>query len=124
MAKQTEQTNALVCDENEINPNALYWASFNGFELRLPGRCVIDCSHSGSCDDDVAYWTPKVREQVEKDAFPLRPTAELIRAELSDHGAWDDEELSDDAANWCRLVWIAANDIAEDESRDCSEPVR
>ncbi len=107
-----------------INPSALYWASFNRFELRLPGQCVLDCSHSGQCDEDVAFWAPKVRAQCNADSFKNGPTADNVRAELKEYGAWDAEELSDDDANWRRLVWCAANNIAEDEAPDCSDPVQ
>lgn len=57
------------------------------------------------------------------DNFPNKPTPEKIRAELAGYGAWDSEELSCDVENFNRLVWIAACNIAEDESPDCSEPI-
>jgi hypothetical protein len=107
----------------QIDPSALYWAPFNRFELRLPGECVLDCSHSGACDDDVARHAPLVREQMESDDFQNKPTADAIREELREYGAWDAEELADDDANWLRLVWIAAGNIAEEEQPDCSDPV-
>jgi hypothetical protein len=106
-----------------IDPAALYWASFNRFELRLPGAAVLDCSHSGQCDADVAHWAPIVAAQVEADAFTNKPTPDKIRAELSEYGAWDAAELADDAANWLRLVWIAASNISDDDAPDCSQPV-
>ena len=109
--------------KNTINPTALYWASFNRFEMRISGECVADCSHSGPCDADVERHAPKVRAQMESDSFPNRPTPDSIRAELKEHGAWDAEELLDDDANWLRLVWIAACNVAEAESPDCSDPV-
>jgi hypothetical protein len=105
-----------------IKSDALYWASFSRFELRLPGQCVLDCSHSGPCDEDVAYWVDRVRAQVDADSFALAPTADKIRDELREYGAWDAEELADDEQNWHRLVWIAASNISEDDNRDCSEP--
>lgn len=109
--------------KKNLNSTALYWASFNRFELRLNGAAVADCSHSGQCDSDVAYHAPKVREQMEADNFPNKPTPEKIREELKEYGAWDESQLSDDDANWTRIVWIAACNIAEDESPDCSEPI-
>lgn len=109
---------------SHIDPFALYWASFNRFELRIPGQCVIDCSHSGPCDCDVELWAPRVREQSERDGFKNAPTAESVREELKEYGAWDAEDLADDNANWRRLTWIAACDVAESECADCSEPVR
>lgn len=104
-------------------PTALYWASFNCFELRLSGACVEACSHSGSCDRDVAHWAPIVAAQVKVDDFTNQPTADKIRAELTEYGAWDSYELEDAAANWLRIVWIAVGNIAENENPDCSEPV-
>lgn len=106
-----------------IKPSALYWASFNLFELRLPGQCVIDCSGSGSADAAVARWVPVVLEQTLQDDFPNAPTNEKIRKELREYGAWDEDELSDSVQNFHRLVWIAACNIAEQEEPDCSEPV-
>lgn len=66
----------------DIQPEKLYWATFNRFELRLPGQCAIDCSHSGPCDADVNHWVDRVRAQIEEDNFALRPTPDSIRAEL------------------------------------------
>ena len=109
--------------KHTLKPKSLYWASFNRFELRLPGQAVTDCSHSGTCDADVAHWAPIVAAQTEKDDFANRPTPHKIRAELAEYGAWDAEDLTDDAVNWRRLVWCAACNIAEDDNPDCSKPV-
>ena len=93
--------------------------------MRLPGQCVLDCSHSGDCIADVTAWEDKIRTQIETDNFPNKPTPDKIRAELQEYGAWDETELADDAANFPRrLIWSAANNIAEDEKPDCSEPVK
>lgn len=108
----------------DINSDSIYWASFNRFELRLPGECVLDCSGSGSADEAVAYWVPKVRALVESDDFANKPTDEKIRVELAEYGAWDGEELSDAEQNWHRLVWIAACNVAEEDAPDCSEPMK
>lgn len=102
--------------KHTLRPRALYWASFNHFELRLPGEAVTDCSHSGQCDEGVAHWAPRITR-------PAQCTVEALRAELKECGAWDAAELSDDEANWHRIVWIAANNIAEDDAPDCSRPV-
>jgi hypothetical protein len=109
-----------------INPSALYWASFNRFELRLPGQCVIDCSHSGPCDDDVAYWLGAEWEGTIRKPrleIPETITPEKLRAELQEYGAWEACELEDHDTNLARLVWIAACNIAEDDCPDCGEPV-
>lgn len=72
----------------------------------MPREAVADCSHQGSCDDDVAYWAPLI-------ARPESATPETLAACLKGYGAWDAEELADNEANWRRLVWIAAGDISE-----------
>ncbi len=104
------------------SPTALYWASFNRFELRLSGEAVCAIAHAGPCDADVAQYAPIVRAQMEANNFPNKPTPEKIRAELKEYGAWDAEELADDDQNWLRLVWSAACNIAEDDAPDCSAP--
>ncbi len=109
--------------KHTLNLAALYWTYFERFELRMSGEAAAACSHSGSCDDDVAHWAPLVAAQVEKDNFPCKPTPELIRAELKEYGAWDAAELADDAQNWQRLVWLAAGQIVDDDAPDCTEPV-
>ena len=93
---------------------ALYWASFNRFELRLPGEAVNDIAQSGDNSEAVAHWAPRVVNE-----WPDRATPDAIRAELKEYGAWDDAELADDAANWQRLLWCAAHGIADDETQDC-----
>ena len=97
-------------------PSALYWASFNRFELRLPGACVADCSHSGPCDADVAHWAPLVTR-------PADCTPDALRSELREYGAWDADELADDAANWARILWLAAGNVSDEDSPDSSEPI-
>ena len=108
---------------NIVDEKVFFWASFNRFELRLPADCVAACSKQGANDGAGGYWTPKVAAQVIADNFPNKPTPDSIRAELKEYGAWDGDELADDAANWQRLVWIAAHNIAEEGNPDCSDPV-
>ena len=72
----------------------------------------IECmSHSGPCDADVEACLPDLAEQTAK------WDAATLAAELREHGAWDDEDLDDHAANIERMVWIAAGDLRE-EQRD------
>lgn len=107
-----------------LENDSLYWASFNCFELRIPGEAVKDIARSGPADEAVAYWAPKIAARITADDFTNKPTPEKIRGELKEHGAWDAEELADDSANFARLVWIAACNIGEEESPDCTEPVK
>ena len=66
-------------------------------------------SHQGQCDDDIAYLrtVPRIRRQLAK----INP--ELLRKELKEYGAWDDEDLADHDANLSRILWIACGDIVD-----------
>lgn len=82
-------------------------AYFNRFSLDLPNITVAACSHQGACDNDVAHWATKISR-------PEAITPEKLSAELREYGAWDDDELADDKANWHRVIWIAAGNIQDD----------
>ena len=79
-------------------------AVFERFSVSMPAEAVKACSHSGACDDDVEYWEARVT---------IDASADDIRAELKEYGAWDADELADDEANRRRIVWIAASNIRD-----------
>jgi hypothetical protein len=81
-------------------------------ELRLTKTQAESASHQGQCDDDVAALRrePSIRRQLDK------LDAGILRDELREYGAWDDEQLSDHDENLSRILWLAAGDIVE-ESR-------
>lgn len=105
------------------NPCALFWAPFNRFELRLPAQAVLDIAQPGPNDDAVAYWAPRINRYEFGTGHAWAPTPDAIRAELQEYGAWDADELADDEANWRRVVWTAAHNVAESDEPDCSEPM-
>lgn len=80
---------------------------FERFVIDLPDEAVRECSRSGAVDAEVTYWAARIER-------PAECSPDALRAELREHGAWDDSELSDDAANWERIVWIAACNAAEE----------
>lgn len=82
-------------------------AFFERFEIELPDEAVSDCYHQGACDEDVKYWQKKI------DLSHI-PDDKLI-AELKEHGAWDQDELSDRKANEQRIIWLAAGQIKDEE---------
>lgn len=86
-------------------------ADFERFSISLPDDAVEQCNHSGSCDADVEYWAGQLTR-------PSHLTPEKLRAELKEYGAWDEGELADDAANWHRIIWIAAGRIQDEEFID------
>ena len=88
-----------------------HYASFNYInEIKLPIDVVRLCSHSGNCDDDVirCMELPYVKKQLAK-----IDSQKLIK-ELSEYGAWNENELSNHNANLMRILWIAAGNISEE----------
>ena len=86
------------------------WATFNNFELQMTKQQALSCSHPGPCDLDVLILLeqPKIKRQLQK------ISDEKLIAELSEYGAWDENELQDRPANEQRIIWIAASNIIED----------
>lgn len=82
-------------------------------ELQISLSDAQSASHQGQCDDDVQALSevPYIADQLAK----VDP--ELLKAELSEYGAWDDSELSDHAQNLQRLLWLACGDIVENEAQ-------
>lgn len=92
----------------------MWWSSGSGrIELQLTQEHV-DCGyHTGQCDEDIAFLRrePEIKAQLEK----LDP--ELIRSELRECGAWDDDDLADHEANLDRLLWLACGDMHDEPER-------
>lgn len=86
------------------------YATFNRFEIQMTKAQAESVSHAGRCDDDVAVLlgNKAIQRQLRK------IDADAIRAELREYGAWDDEELADEAANQARIVWCAGCNITEE----------
>lgn len=85
-------------------------AYFNRFSIEMPEQAVKDCSHSGACDEDVERWSKQIQR-------PAECTMTNLQAELSEYGAWDEDELDDDKANWERIIWLAAENISDEKDR-------
>lgn len=89
----------------------MWYTSGSGrIELNISRNIAQSCSHSGSCDNDVAeaMQIPSIRRQLNK----IDPV--VLSNELREYGAWDDNELKDHAANLTRILWIACGDIVEE----------
>ncbi len=87
------------------------FASFNRFEIQMTKSQAQSASHQEQCDADVATLVqqPSIARQFRK----IDPQA--IRAELKEYDAWDAAELTDDAQNQQRLIWIAAGNIVDEK---------
>lgn len=87
------------------------YADFERLTITMTLAQAESCSQPGrDAEPDVLelMQDPKIRRQRAK----IDP--DLIRQELSEFGAWEDEELQDDEENWKRILWAAACDIAEE----------
>ena len=80
-----------------------------GNDLRLTTADAIKCSHSGDCESDVKEVMQKA--YIKKQLTSIDKN-QLIK-ELSQYGAWDDNELQNHETNLIRWVWISAADIME-----------
>lgn len=81
----------------------------NCLELQMTLAQARSASHQGQCDDDVLALSrvPTIARQL------LKLSPDSVRRELSEYGAWSDDELSDHNENLQRILWIAACDINE-----------
>lgn len=89
----------------------IFSTSSGKIELDITSDHAHIGSHSGQCDQDVAYLRalPEISAQLEK----LDPV--LVVSELEEWGAWDEEELKDHDQNLSRLLWLACGDIVDQE---------
>lgn len=90
--------------------HAQYTESLDRFTLDIPAEAVADCSHSGPCDDDVAYWLPRV------DFSAI--TRDALIAALREYGAWTREEFAEasDETLQSRMLWLACGELSDLET--------
>lgn len=86
------------------------FVSSSGFvNIELTMEQALSASHPGQCTPDVKVLSedPEVQRQLKA----IDPSQ--LYAELAEYGTWDDVELQDYTANLQRILWLAANDIVE-----------
>lgn len=88
----------------------LWYDGSGRIELELSKAQALQVSHSGDCELDCKKVYVKVAGQLA--AYTNTCKASV----LNEYGAWDEKELKDETANNLRLIWIAGNDIAEEQS--------
>jgi hypothetical protein len=90
------------------------WASTGSgrIELQMSLEEAQSASHQGQCDEDVLDLSrvPHIAAQLAE----IDP--KLLREELREYGAWDDNELKDHDQNLQRLLWSLAGDIVENQN--------
>lgn len=91
----------------------MWWTSSSGrIELKLSSNeanSVFTPGRDATPEVEDLINKPHIRKQLDK----LKPKD--VSDELSEYGAWDDDELADHEENLKRLLWIAGNDINENE---------
>lgn len=88
----------------------MYYTSGSGrIELQITKQQAETGSHPGKCDDDIKYLRtlPVIKRQLNK------IDKNVLKKELGEYGAWDDEQLNDHEENLNRILWIACGDISE-----------
>lgn len=98
-------------DSKQVFFSGMFCGGTYGLELVMTLEEAESCSHSGQCEHDVKILSKEKRllEQWEK------IDKEQVREALKEHGAWEDEELQDDSKNFLKALWLAANDISEQD---------
>ena len=79
----------------------------------LSGQAVLDLSKPGPADEDVKHW----RKWVEVHSRIGVNVEEEVCKELFETGTWSADELEDVDQNWSRIVWVAAGNVNDEESR-------
>ncbi len=90
-------------------------AMFNRFTLELTHDQAMATSAPGQDASNAVEWVltdPRVVAQLDDIGY------ESLKDELTEYGAWDEDELTDDDANRRRIVWLAGCDIREEERRN------
>lgn len=88
------------------------YAQFNYIgELQITKNQALFGSHKGACDDDIAELRnlPVIRRQLNK-----IDKSKLV-LELSEYGAWEENELQDHESNLDRILWIACGNIIDEQ---------
>ena len=87
--------------------------------LTVKAEDIETCSHSGSCDEDVAETLklPHIKEE-----FARINPLDIVK-ELKEYGAWELDELLDEEQNRARLLWCACNDLSEENFLNATKVV-
>jgi hypothetical protein len=86
-----------------------FTTSSGGIEIQMTKSQALACTHPGPCDADVLSLSvvPSIARQLAK------LDSDLLKKELREYGAWDEDELNHHEKNLQRILWIAAGDIAD-----------
>lgn len=78
--------------------------------IELPVDVIKSCYHSGDCTEDCrrCLQLPEIQAEL-ADIDPL-----CLQQELSEYGAWSEDELKNHEDNLIRILWIASANITDE----------
>lgn len=90
----------------------IYWACTSSGRIEI-GLTLVQAeagSHSGDCESDILELrqSPGIKAQLDA----IDPG--VLREELREYGAWEDEELQDHDLNLSRILWLMCGDITDE----------
>lgn len=95
--------------DESIDDESGWFDEYGNMVRDLPPECISACSHSGSCDDDVAFWVDELE-------FDKGLPVNLAKRWLKATGGWTDDEVeawtTRDIAE--RVLWIVCGNLKED----------
>lgn len=76
----------------KIKPNMKKYYAYvdNSIEMEISEECVLQCAHSGQCDEDVKRWL----EMDEIKTQFKRLTCKTMRSHIKEWGAHEESELN------------------------------
>jgi hypothetical protein len=89
-----------------------FTTSSGRIELQITKAQARACSHPG--DNEPAVLRLRQEPRIKRQLAKLDPV--VVANELSDYGAWGEDELADHDMNLTRLLWLACHDIAEENT--------
>jgi len=89
-----------------------YTSSCGKIELQMTIKQAQNVSHSGRCDEDVQFLSEQKEIKEITDNLNKEDLREVVSEIFVDA---TEEELSNHERNIKKLLWIAGNDIAEEE---------
>ena len=87
-----------------------YFDRFSIVMTKDQAESITQPGQDASPEVEALEKNPKIRRMLNK----IDPT--YIWQELREYGAWGDDELADEEKNRLRILWIAGNNIREENA--------
>lgn len=125
-AKQiAEALNIMLKDKvlsesnEEESEDGIWWSSSSGrIEIQLT-KDQAESASVGGVDNESAIDELLTNPEISSQFDDI--SDDILKSELEEYGAWDDEELSDREMNIKRVIWLAAGEISDGLVDDMNE---